>query len=100
MLEYSLRSRAWGSWLKKNRSVLSAVEKAITANGPMGTADFEHRRAPGSAAGWWNWKPAAHALDYLWMSGRTQVHSRRNFQKLFELAERMTPKTPAPQETL
>jgi len=100
MLDYSLRSRAWGSWLKKNRSVLSAVEKAITANGPMGTADFEHRRAPGSAAGWWNWKPAAHALDYLWMSGRTQVHSRRNFQKLFELAERMTPKTPAPQETL
>jgi uncharacterized protein YcaQ len=99
MLDYSLRSRAWGSWLKKNRSVLSAVEKAITANGPMGTADFEHRRAPGSAAGWWNWKPAAHALDYLWMSGRTQVHSRKHFQKRFDLAERMMPEAVA-QEAL
>jgi uncharacterized protein YcaQ len=91
MLDYSLRNRGWGQWLQKNRAVLKAVEEAITANGPMGTSDFTHRRAPGSAGGWWNWKPAAHALDYLWMSGRTQVHSRRHFQKRFDLAERTMP---------
>jgi uncharacterized protein YcaQ len=91
MLDYSLRSRAWGKWLKKNRAVLRAVEEAITTNGPMGGADFEHRRAPSSAGGWWNWKPAAHALDFLWMSGRTLVHSRRHFQKRFDLTERMMP---------
>lgn len=91
MMDYSLRSRAWGKWLRKNRAILRAVEEAITANGPMGNADFAHRRAPGSAGGWWNWKPAAHALDYLWMSGRTQVHSRRHFQKRFDLAERILP---------
>jgi len=91
MLDYSLRSRAWGKWLKKNRAALRAVEEAITANGPMGNADFAHRRAPGSTGGWWNWKPAAHALDYLWMSGRTLVHSRRHFQKRFDLAERLMP---------
>ena len=60
-------------------------------SGPMGSADFEHRRAPGSAGGWWNWKPAAHALDFLWMSGRTLVHSRPHFQKRFDLAERVMP---------
>ncbi len=91
MLDYSVRTRAWGDWLKKNRAVLRAVEAAITANGPMSNADFAHRRAPGSAGGWWNWKPAAHALDYLWMSGRTQVHSRKHFQKRFDLAERLMP---------
>jgi hypothetical protein len=91
MLDYSVRTRAWGDWLKKNRAVLKAVEAAITANGPMSNADFAHRRAPGSAGGWWNWKPAAHALDYLWMSGRTQVHSRKHFQKRFDLAERLMP---------
>jgi uncharacterized protein len=91
MMDYSVRSRAWGSWLKKNRAVLRSVEAAITATGPMANADFEHRRAPGLAGGWWNWKPAAHALDYLWMSGRTLVHSRRHFQKRFDLAERMMP---------
>jgi uncharacterized protein YcaQ len=93
MLDYSVRSRAWGKWLKKNRAVLRAVEEAITANGPMGSADFSHR--PGSTGGWWNWKPAAHGLDYLWMSGRTLVHSRRHFQKRFDLAERMMPEAVA-----
>lgn len=99
MLDYSVRSRAWGKWLKKNRAVLRAVEEAITANGPLGSADFAHRRAPGSAGGWWNWKPASHALDYLWMSGRTQVHSRKHFQKRFDLTERIMPEAPA-QEVL
>jgi uncharacterized protein YcaQ len=91
MLDYSLRTRAWGPWLQKNRAALRAVEEAITAQGPMSNADFEHRRPSGSAGGWWNWKPAAHALDYLWMSGRTLVHSRRHFQKRFDLAERLMP---------
>jgi uncharacterized protein YcaQ len=89
MLDYSLRSRAWGDWLKKNRRTLRAVEDEITRSGPLSNADFEHR--PGSTGGWWNWKPAAHALDYLWMSGRTLVHSRRHFQKRFDLAERIMP---------
>ncbi len=89
MIDYSLRSRAWGAWLLRNRRVLRAVEDAIAASGPMGSADFEHRRAPGAAGGWWNWKPAAHALDYLWMSGRTLVHSRSHFRKRFDLAERV-----------
>ena len=85
MLDYSVRNRAWGAWLKKNRRVLRAVEDAIAEGGPLGSADFEHRRAPGSSGGWWNWKPAAHALDYLWMSGRTLVHSRSHFRKRFDL---------------
>jgi hypothetical protein len=91
MLDYSLRNRSWGGWLQENRRVLRAVEDAIAARGPLGSADFEHRRGPGSAGGWWNWKPAAHALDYLWMSGRTLVHSRPHFRKRFDLAERVMP---------
>ena len=86
MLDYSVRNRAWGAWLQKNRRVLRAVEDAIAEGGALGSADFEHRRAPGSAGGWWNWKPAAHALDYLWMSGRTLVHSRSHFRKRFDLS--------------
>ena len=91
MLDYSVRNRAWGAWLKTNRRVLRAVEDAIAEGGPLGSADFEHRRAPGSSGGWWNWKPAAHALDYLWMSGRTLVHSRSHFRKSFDLCERVMP---------
>jgi uncharacterized protein YcaQ len=90
MLDYHTRSRGWARWLKKNRRTLAAVEQAIRQGGPLGSADFDHRR-PRRQAGWWNWKPTTHALDYLWMSGRTLVHSRRHFQKRFDLAERVMP---------
>jgi uncharacterized protein YcaQ len=90
MLDYSVRSRAWGKWLRRNRAVLRAVEEAIRDRGPLGNADFPRRRN-GAAAGWWSWKPATHALDFLWMSGRTAVESRRHFQKRFDLAERVFP---------
>jgi uncharacterized protein YcaQ len=94
MLDYSLRSRAWGGWLQRNRRVLRAVEDAIAARGPLGSGDFEERRARGASGGWWSWKPATHALDYLWMSGRTLVHSREHFRKRFDLAERVMPEAP------
>jgi uncharacterized protein YcaQ len=90
MLDYHTRSRGWSDWLKKNRPTLKAVEEAIREGGPLGSADFAHRRPQGKT-GWWNWKPTTHALDYLWMSGRTLVHSRRHFQKRFDLAERLMP---------
>jgi uncharacterized protein len=91
MLDYHTKSRGWARWLKKNRNTLQAVEDAIRQGGPLGSADFARHRRPRGEAGWWNWKPTTHALDYLWMSGRTLVHSRRHFQKHFDLAERLMP---------
>ena len=87
MLDYSLRNRGWGQFLRKNRKLVGEIEAAIADGGPLGSADFEHDRKAGG--GWWNWKPSTHALDYLWMSGRVLVHSRINFQKRFDLAERV-----------
>jgi hypothetical protein len=100
MLDYCTRNRSWGTWLQKNRAVLRAVERAIREKGPLGNADFEKRpprggERPTTQAGWWNWEPVTHALDYLWMSGRTLVHSRLHFQKRFDLAERVLPEAVA-----
>ncbi|HEX4826278.1 MAG TPA: crosslink repair DNA glycosylase YcaQ family protein [Candidatus Polarisedimenticolaceae bacterium] len=88
MLDYSLRSRAWGKWLRKNAALVAQVEAEITTRGPLGNADFGNDRKR-RGGGWWNWKPATHALDYLWMSGRTMIHSRVHFQKRFDLAPRV-----------
>ena len=88
MLDYSLRSRAWGKWLEKNEALVAQVEAEIASRGPLGNSDFGEGRKRG-AGGWWNWKPATHALDYLWMSGRTLIHSRVHFQKRFDLAHRV-----------
>jgi hypothetical protein len=90
MLDYRHRHKGWTGFLKRHPTVLRTVEAAIRTRGPLANADFAHAR-PGGASGWWSWKPATHALDFLWMSGRTAVHSRAHFQKRFDLLERVLP---------
>jgi uncharacterized protein YcaQ len=91
MLDYHTRTRGWGKWLKKNARLVERVKDAIRAKGPLGSNDFEARRAKGAGEGWWNWKPTSYALDWLWMSGATLTHSRAHFHKRFDLAERVMP---------
>lgn len=90
MLDYARRSKGWGAFLKKHPKLIAAVEDAVREHGPIGSKHFE--QAPRKReAGWWNWKPSSHALDYLWMSGRIGVHSRVHFHKRFDLMERILP---------
>ncbi len=91
MLDYRLRHTGWSGWLRKNAKVLGAVREAILTNGPMGSADFDSRRPAGSGGGWWNWRPVQHGLHYLWMNGALVVHSRKHFQKRFDVMERAMP---------
>jgi uncharacterized protein len=93
MLDYRSRHTGWSGWLRRNAKVLSAVQDAVRANGPMANADFEGRRPPGQS-GWWSWRPVQHALHHLWMTGSLAVHSRQHFQKRYDLRERAMPDTP------
>jgi uncharacterized protein YcaQ len=90
MLDYRIRHTGWSRWLRRNRAVLARVEEAIRANGPMANGDFERRGAPGGG-GWWAWRPVQHALHHLWMTGAVAIHSRRHFQKRYDLLERTLP---------
>ena len=89
MLDYGTRHTGWSKFLRKNAKLVAAVEQAIRERGPLGNSDFVQKRASG--AGWWSWKPATHALHYLWMKGRTLIHSRTHFQKRFDPAPRVLP---------
>ena len=90
MLDYRTRHTGWSDWLRRNPKVLAEVKAQISANGPMGGADFEGRR-PRGAGGWWRWRPVQHGLHYLWMTGALTVHSRRHFHKRYDLLERAIP---------
>lgn len=90
MLDYGVHHTGWQRFLRREAALLARVEDEIRARGPLGNADFAEGR-PRGGAGWWNWKPATHALHYLWLSGRTTVHSRVHFQKRFDLLERAFP---------
>lgn len=74
----------------RQRALVDAVERTVALQGPLGNSAFE-RPAGQAAGGWWSWKPANHALDYLWKAGRIAVHSRRNFEKLYAPLDRVLP---------
>jgi len=82
------RVKAHGhDWFRVEKADVEAVLGRIRTEGPLMARDFE---APKRMAGWWDWKPAKRALEYLFMSGELMV-SRRGFQKVFDLTERVLP---------
>jgi uncharacterized protein YcaQ len=89
MLDYRSRHTGWGL-LRRNPKVLATVRAAVLANGPMGNADFDGQR-PAGRGGWWSWRPVQHALHHLWMTGALTIHSRKHFQKRYDLLERALP---------
>jgi uncharacterized protein YcaQ len=77
-------------WLEENAELVDRVLDRIRAEGPLGSADFE---APaGFQRGtWWSWKPAKRALETLFATGELMVTQRRNFQRIYDLRERVLP---------
>lgn len=84
----------WGR-AKGNQKLIAEVEAAVRERAPIGNAGFERPKGE-KAGGWWTWKPAMHALDYLWKTGRIGVHSRKSFQKLYAPMDRLLPEDAEP----
>lgn len=78
------------AWITANQATVDAVQAAIRQRGPLRSTDFA---APDDHAGggWWNRKPAKVALDQLWNIGELMIQRRINFQRVYELTERMLP---------
>lgn len=79
------------NWIKDNRKVLKLVRKRIEKDGELSASDFEdepnRKRGP-----WRDWKPAKMALEILFWQGILMVKERRNFQRVYDLTERVLPK--------
>lgn len=43
------------------------------------------------SGGWWNWHPNKTALEFLWHTGKLAIARRENFQKVYDLTERVVP---------
>ena len=78
------------SWMKERRADVDAVLDHIRANGPTRSSDFE--RSDGQAGGgWWSWKPEKRSLEVLFTTGALMIAARHNFQRIYDLAERVLP---------
>jgi uncharacterized protein YcaQ len=83
------RSKRWGGWLGSNEAVQARVMGHIREHGGALSAQFESTEA--NRGGWWNWKAEKMALEALFDAGELMIAKRRNFQRLYDLRERVLP---------
>jgi len=76
-------------WLKQHRREIEIVLAHIREYGAARSADFA--RTDGKAGGWWEWKPEKRALEMLFTTGELMIARRQNFQRLYDLRERVLP---------
>jgi uncharacterized protein YcaQ len=77
------------SWMNERADDVAAVLAHIRTNGPTRSSDFE--RSDGKGAGWWEWKSEKRSLEVLFTSGQLMIARRHNFQRVYDLAERVHP---------
>ena len=69
--------------------LVKVVLERIRQEGALRASDFEyHGPKRGS---WWDWKPAKIALEYLFARGDLMIANRVNFQRVYDLTERVLP---------
>jgi hypothetical protein len=69
--------------------MVELVYQRIRDEGALRASDFDyHGPKRGS---WWDWKPAKVALEYLFVRGDLMIVNRVNFQRVYDLTERVLP---------
>jgi uncharacterized protein YcaQ len=84
-----IQKHRWEWFPNKDKKVIRRVMDRIRSEGPLQSSDFKD---PGhKSGGWWEWKPAKMALEQLFQEGKLMVKTRKGFQKVFDLPERVLP---------
>lgn len=76
-------------WFEKDKKWMKYVLDRIEAEGPLRSVDFKNDKK--EKGEWYDWKPAKNALEQLFMEGKLMVKERKNFQKVYDLTERVLP---------
>jgi uncharacterized protein YcaQ len=76
-------------WVESHRAEVERLLDFIRERGAVRSADFA--RTDGKAGGWWEWKTEKRALEMLFTSGELMIARRVNFQRVYDLRERVLP---------
>jgi len=87
---------------RERRDYIDGVLAEIEKRGPVTGGDFAE--GPRGAPGWWEWSNGKRALEWLFWSGFITTKTRRGFERVYDLTERVIPAaivnqpTPSPDE--
>ncbi|HEY8149106.1 MAG TPA: crosslink repair DNA glycosylase YcaQ family protein [Vicinamibacteria bacterium] len=77
----------WGDLIREHPKVARDLRRRIRDDGPLRSADMEGR----GSKGWWDLGVMKRVASSLWSSGELAIRERRNFQRTYDLAERVIP---------
>jgi len=77
----------WGDVVGRHPKEVRRLRKRIREEGPIRSIDMEGE----GSRGWWDLKLAKRIATALWSSGELAIRERRNFQRTYDLAERVIP---------
>ena len=77
----------WGDLIGQHPEVARDLRRRIRDEGPLRSVDMEGE----GSRGWWDLKIAKRVATALWSSGELAIRERRNFQRTYDLAERVIP---------
>jgi uncharacterized protein YcaQ len=75
-------------WADDKRRLIEDIFTEVKARGPIAASDIDGAKGKG---GWWGWSDEKHAFEWLFWAGRITTHSRRGFERLYDLPERVIP---------
>ena len=76
-------------WGRRNRAFLEAVFAEVAARGPVTASELSN--AGRSRGSWWGWSKGKHALEWLFWAGRVTTSTRRRFERVYDVPERVLP---------
>ncbi len=77
----------WGDLIGEHPKVAAGLRERIREEGPLRSVDLEGR----GSRGWWDLKLVKKVAAALWSAGELAIRERRNFQRTWDLAERVIP---------
>ncbi|KAF0187373.1 MAG: hypothetical protein FD124_3239 [Alphaproteobacteria bacterium] len=98
------RSARWVNYADRERAYLDDVIAEVRDRGPLGASELTNagdRKGP-----WWGWSDGKVAMEYLFKTGALTTASRRGFERLYDVPERVHPDhvlgapTPAPEDAI
>ncbi|MBV8915453.1 MAG: YcaQ family DNA glycosylase [Acetobacteraceae bacterium] len=72
----------------ENRAYVAEVEREIRARGPTLVSDLP---GAGGRGGWWGWSKPKHAVEWLFWTGAVSVATRRGFERVYDVTDRVIP---------
>lgn len=98
------RNARWVSYANRERAYLDDVIAEVRDRGALGASELTN--AGDRKGAWWGWSDGKVAMEYLFKTGALTTASRRGFERLYDLPERVHPAhvlavaTPAPHDAI